>query len=72
MTVSPTARWKGRCLNVHPSLLPKHAGLMDLAVHEAVLAAGDAESGCTVHLVDEVRARHRLSDFSRVQSRFNL
>ena len=47
-------RWKGRCLNVHPSLLPKHAGLMDLAAHEAVLAAGDGESGCTVHLVDEV------------------
>jgi folate-dependent phosphoribosylglycinamide formyltransferase PurN len=48
------AKWKGRCINVHPSLLPRHAGLMDLAVHASVLAAGDGESGCTVHLVDEV------------------
>ena len=47
-------RWRGRCLNVHPSLLPKHAGLMDLQAHEAVLAAGDTETGCTVHLVEEV------------------
>ena len=46
--------WRGRCLNVHPSLLPKHAGLMDLAVHAAVLEAGDSHSGCSVHLVDTV------------------
>ena len=50
-------RWERRALNCHPSLLPRHAGLMDLAVHESVLKAGDAESGCTVHLVaDEVDA----------------
>merc|ERR1712032_280207 len=48
------SKWKGRAVNVHPSLLPKHARLMDLKVHESVLAAGDDESGCTVHLVDEV------------------
>lgn len=42
------AKWTGRCLNIHPSLLPKHKGL---DVHEAVLAAGDAKTGCTVHLV---------------------
>jgi phosphoribosylglycinamide formyltransferase-1 len=46
--------WKGRAVNVHPSLLPKHAGLMDLEVHQSVLDAGDTESGCTVHLVDSV------------------
>lgn len=46
--------WKGRAVNVHPSLLPKHAGLMDLQVHQSVLDAGDIESGCTVHLVDSV------------------
>jgi phosphoribosylglycinamide formyltransferase-1 len=46
--------WAGRAVNVHPSLLPAHAGLMDLAVHESVLAAGDQRSGCTVHLVEEV------------------
>jgi len=47
--------WHGRCINVHPSLLPKHANLMDLAVHQSVLDAGDSESGCTVHqVIDEV------------------
>ena len=46
--------WRGRAVNVHPSLLPKHAGLMDLDVHQSVLDAGDTESGCTVHLVDSV------------------
>jgi len=42
------AKWQGRCLNIHPSLLPAHKGL---DVHEAVLAAGDSGTGCTVHLV---------------------
>lgn len=46
-------RWWGRCLNLHPSMLPRHAGLFDHKVHEAVLQSGDAESGCTVHLVSE-------------------
>jgi formyltetrahydrofolate-dependent phosphoribosylglycinamide formyltransferase len=41
-------KWQGRCLNIHPSLLPAHKGL---DVHEAVLAAGDRVTGCTVHLV---------------------
>ncbi len=40
--------WQGRCLNIHPSLLPKHKGLH---THEAVLAAGEAETGCTIHIV---------------------
>merc|ERR1719221_2158336 len=43
--------WAGACVNVHPSLLPLHAGGMDLEVHKAVLAAGEKESGCTVHMV---------------------
>ncbi len=53
--LSPTFvnAFKGKILNVHPSLLPKFAGGMDLAVHKAVLDAGERESGCTVHLVDE-------------------
>lgn len=41
-------KWQGRCVNIHPSLLPAHKGL---DVHEAVLAAGDRVTGCTVHLV---------------------
>lgn len=48
-----TEYWKGRCINVHPSLLPKHAGGMDLAVHQAVIDAKEAESGCTIHEVTE-------------------
>lgn len=40
--------WRGRMLNIHPSLLPKYKGL---DTHERALAAGDAEHGCTVHFV---------------------
>jgi phosphoribosylamine--glycine ligase/phosphoribosylglycinamide formyltransferase/phosphoribosylformylglycinamidine cyclo-ligase/phosphoribosylamine--glycine ligase/phosphoribosylformylglycinamidine cyclo-ligase len=46
--------WKGRCINVHPSLLPKYAGGMDLSVHQAVINAGEEESGCTIHQVTNV------------------
>lgn len=44
----------GRIVNTHPALLPKHGGpgYYGRRVHEAVLAAGDRESGATVHLVD--------------------
>ena len=45
--------WRGRLLNVHPSLLPSFAGLMNRRVHEAVLASGVHETGCTVHQVTE-------------------
>ena len=44
------ARWRGRILNIHPSLLPKYKGL---DTHNRALAAGDAKTGCTVHLVSE-------------------
>eukprot|EP00966_Prymnesium_polylepis_P257384 5945995-Prymnesium_polylepis.2 len=46
--------WSRRALNIHPSLLPKFAGGMDLEVHAAVIAAGEDESGCTVHMVEAV------------------
>ncbi len=44
-----------RIWNVHPALLPKHGGpgMYGLHIHRAVLAAGDAESGLTVHEVSE-------------------
>lgn len=45
--------WANRCINVHPSLLPKHAGGMDMEVHRAVLNAKEKESGCTIHYVTE-------------------
>ena len=47
------AEWSGRLLNVHPSLLPAFAGLMNRKVHEAVLSAGVPETGCTIHQVTE-------------------
>lgn len=47
--------FKGRILNIHPALLPKYGGkgMYGHHVHEAVLAAGESESGCTVHITDE-------------------
>jgi len=47
------ATYGGRTINIHPSLLPRHGGrgMMGIAVHEAVLAAGDAETGVTIHVV---------------------
>ena len=47
-------RYSGRIINLHPSLLPKYggAGMYGEKVHRAVLAAGESESGCTVHIVD--------------------
>ena len=47
------AAYRGRTINIHPSLLPRHggAGMMGMAVHRSVLAAGEAETGVTVHEV---------------------
>ncbi len=46
--------YKGRLLNTHPALLPKFGGegMYGMRVHAAVLAAGERESGCSVHLVE--------------------
>ena len=48
------ARFRGRIVNTHPALLPKFggAGMYGLHVHRAVLAAGEAKTGASVHLVD--------------------
>ena len=47
--------YRGKMLNIHPALLPRHGGpgMYGHRVHAAVLAAGDLESGATVHLVTE-------------------
>ena len=42
------ARFRGRLLNIHPSLLPRHRGLR---THRRALEAGDAEHGASVHFV---------------------
>lgn len=49
------AAFKGRILNIHPALLPRYggAGMYGRRVHAAVIAAGDAVSGASVHLVDD-------------------
>ena len=48
------ARWAGRILNIHPSLLPAYKGL---DTHARAIAAGEREAGCSVHLVtDELDA----------------
>ena len=48
-------RYAWRVLNIHPALLPDFGGrgMYGRRVHEAVLAAGRRESGCTVHIVDQ-------------------
>ena len=46
--------FRGKILNIHPSLLPRHGGqgMYGLRVHEAVLASGESETGVTIHMVD--------------------
>ncbi len=52
---SVITEFEGKILNIHPSLLPKYGGkgFYGLNVHKAVIEAGDAESGCTIHIVSE-------------------
>ena len=62
------ARFAGRILNTHPSLLPKYGGhgMYGLRVHEAVLSAGETESGPSVHLVDAEYDTGRVLEQARV------
>jgi phosphoribosylglycinamide formyltransferase-1 len=48
-------QWGKRIINIHPALLPKYGGkgMYGGAVHRAVLAANEKESGITIHYVDE-------------------
>ncbi len=48
LTPGFVAHYRGRILNIHPSLLPKYPGLH---THQRAIEAGDAEAGCTVHEV---------------------
>jgi len=49
------SQWEKRIINIHPALLPKYGGkgMYGEAVHRAVLAANEKESGITIHYVDE-------------------
>ena len=53
--VSLLNHWEKRIINIHPALLPKYGGkgMYGEAVHRAVLAANEKESGITIHYVDE-------------------
>ncbi|WP_151719964.1 phosphoribosylglycinamide formyltransferase [Gemmobacter serpentinus] len=51
LTPGFVARFEGRMLNIHPSLLPKYPGLH---THQRAIDAGDSEAGCTVHEVTAV------------------
>jgi phosphoribosylglycinamide formyltransferase-1 len=44
------AAWRGRIVNIHPSLLPNYKGL---DTHQRAIDAGDTEAGCSVHVVTE-------------------
>lgn len=48
-------KYRGRMINIHPALLPKYGGqgMYGMHVHEAVKAAGEQESGITIHYVNE-------------------
>lgn len=45
----------GKIVNIHPALLPKYGGkgMYGMRVHEAVISAGETESGITIHHVNE-------------------
>ncbi len=49
-------KYRRRIINIHPALLPQYGGkgMYGMKVHRAVLAAGEKESGPTVHFVDEI------------------
>jgi len=60
--------FEGRVLNIHPALLPKFGGrgMYGLRVHEAVLAAGERETGVTIHVVDDEYDHGRIVAQCRV------
>lgn len=50
-----TAAWPNKIVNIHPALLPAYGGkgMYGHHVHEAVIAAGEKESGITIHYVND-------------------
>jgi len=68
LPIGVVRRYRRRIVNIHPALLPKFGGrgMYGHHVHEAVLAAGEKESGPTVHLVDEIYDHGRILEQIRV------
>lgn len=64
-------KFRNRITNIHPALLPRYGGkgMYGHHVHAAVIAAGDTESGATVHLVDEIYDNGRILDQKKVPVR---
>lgn len=62
------AAYRNKIINIHPALLPKYGGpgMYGIHVHEAVLAADEAETGVTIHVVDEVYDNGRILAQRRV------
>lgn len=61
-------QYRNKIVNIHPALLPKHGGkgMFGIHVHKAVIAAGDKETGVTIHLVNEVYDDGRIVAQGRV------
>lgn len=55
LTVELVDEFRGRIVNIHPSLIPKHCGMgyYGIKVHQSVISSGDSVSGATIHYVDE-------------------
>ena len=64
----PPEGFTGPVVNIHPALLPKHGGkgMYGDRVHRAVLASGETESGCTVHVVSDRYDEGRILGQERV------
>ncbi len=60
--------FRGRIINIHPALLPKHGGegKYGIHVHESVIASGDTETGVSVHVVDEQYDHGRILGQTRL------
>lgn len=56
------AAYPSRVINIHPSLLPRYGGqgMYGMYIHEAVIAAGDEETGVTIHLVNDEYDRGKI------------
>jgi phosphoribosylglycinamide formyltransferase-1 len=61
--------YRGRILNIHPSLLPKYGGkgMYGKYVHEAVLKAGEKVTGITIHTIDEEYDKGKIINQCKVQ-----